>query len=171
MQTRIARWFQRYLWNFLLQRALRHHDAVWPRCPGLRRVLVQRGLSVLRGSFCVVVQALFRNKPEHIWLRDWENMDYFVTEVTSALDQENLEFQPSLSRQQSNMCHKENIIKKSELHVISDSLKDSPEVLINIQAACQNKSSVKYISGRKTKCSKWKASLHGSQHTNLCWGW
>ena len=74
------------LFKFLLQRASRHHVSVWPRCPGFRRVLVQPDLSALRGSFCVVVQALVRNKPEHIWLGERENMDHFVTEVTSAID-------------------------------------------------------------------------------------
>ena len=76
-----ALWFK-----FLFQRASRHHVSVWPRCPGFRRVLVQRDLSALRGSFCIVVQALVRNKPEHIWLGERENMDHFVTEVTSAID-------------------------------------------------------------------------------------
>ncbi len=72
-----------------------------------------------------------QNKPEHIWPSERENMDHFVTEATSVIDQEDLEFQPFLPRQQSNLSHNENIFKISELQVISDSLKDSPEVLMS----------------------------------------
>ena len=50
--------------KFLLHWASRHHDSDWPRLPMLSRVWVERDPSFLRGSFCIVVQASQRNKPE-----------------------------------------------------------------------------------------------------------
>ena len=50
--------------NFLLHRASRHHASGWPRRPGLSRVWVEPDPNFLRGTFCIVVQASWRNKPE-----------------------------------------------------------------------------------------------------------
>ena len=50
--------------NFLLHWASRHHDSAWPRGAWLRLVRVEPDPSLLRGSFCIVVQASRRNKPE-----------------------------------------------------------------------------------------------------------
>ena len=45
------------LFNFLLHLASRHHDSGWPRRPLLSRIRVERDSNLLRGGFCIVVQA------------------------------------------------------------------------------------------------------------------